>query len=274
MPESMNYTHILQLSDLHLPRQEVTALDWCQHRGQINAINNLRTVIDRVQRHHPQVDAVIVTGDIAQEPCQDTYRRFLELLRPLGIPVACTPGNHDDRAVFYAAIEASDFCSAGPLVLDEWAILAVDSVVDGANHGKISCAALSRLQAELDDHKHLPTMVITHHHPIPCGSPWMDDIGLAEAQQLLDTLANHPQVKALCYGHIHQEKQDRIGSIDFFAGPSTCLQFEPESWQQSFSDYRPAYRLYRLNSSGVIDSSVHRIEAPSCNQSWDNRKLA
>jgi Icc protein len=220
------------------------------------------------------LDAVIVTGDIAQEPTLDTYHRFIELLRPLGVPVCCTPGNHDRRDLFYNTITQSDICSSKPLQLERWSIISVDSVVDGADHGSVTPNTLARLEQDLQRYANRPTLVITHHHPLPCGSPWLDDKGLNNAQRLLDTLAKHPQVRVLCYGHIHQLKRDRIGEIELIAGPSTCLQFEPESWRQSFSDFRPAYNLLRLDDVGTVDCTVHRIEPDPTDQAWDQRKLA
>jgi 3',5'-cyclic AMP phosphodiesterase CpdA len=42
-------------------------------------------------------DVVLITGDCVDEGRVTEYQRFVELLRPLNIPVYVIPGNHDHR---------------------------------------------------------------------------------------------------------------------------------------------------------------------------------
>src|SRR5580700_794316 len=83
---------LVQLSDLHLRAGEA---------GQGPAAR-LRLVVQRVATLQPPPVAVLLSGDLADEPSDVAYEQVSELLAPLGVPVHAIPGNHDGRELLRA----------------------------------------------------------------------------------------------------------------------------------------------------------------------------
>ena len=88
---------ILHLSDTHI--QGVAGPD---RRG-VDPTASLRLMLAEL-RHQRDVDAVVVTGDLADDGSVAAYAIVRELVgdfaRSLGAPVFYTTGNHDERSAF------------------------------------------------------------------------------------------------------------------------------------------------------------------------------
>src|SRR5204863_6572219 len=52
-----------------------------------------------------QPDAVLVTGDIAEDPAPAVYADFRARMERLGVPVLCLPGNHDEPGAMARALD-------------------------------------------------------------------------------------------------------------------------------------------------------------------------
>ena len=105
-------------------------------------------------------------------------------------------------------------------------------------------------------------MVCLHHHPIKCGSHWLDGHDLKNADALWDILHRHQNVKALVWGHIHQEyvsvHQHGEQSFPCYAPPSTCIQFKPNCYDFALDTLNPGYRWFNLYSDGRLETGVSR----------------
>ena len=85
---------MVQITDTHLleyPHLEFVGMQPEQ---------SFRAVIDLMRQQHSEIDLIVHTGDLAQNPTPVTYHRYLEHMNTLGIPFFHTPGNHDDVAYF------------------------------------------------------------------------------------------------------------------------------------------------------------------------------
>ncbi|HXR02678.1 MAG TPA: phosphodiesterase, partial [Pseudomonas sp.] len=74
-------------------------------------------------------------------------------------------------------------------------------------------------------------------------------------------LERFPQVKALLWGHVHQEFDQLRQGVRLMASPSTCIQFAPQSEDFKLDSRAPAYRWLRLHDDGQIETAVSRIAA-------------
>jgi Icc protein len=137
----------------------------------------------------------------------------------------------------------------------------LDSVVPNQAGGRISIEMLTKLDEELGMARQRHAMVCLHHHPVAMNSRWLDTVGLANANEFWSVIDSHPQVRAVVWGHVHQNFEGSRRGVRLLATPSTCAQFQPRSNEFVIDDQPPAYRLLTLHSNGAIDTGVHFLTA-------------
>ena len=84
-----NWT-IIQISDTHLMDQD--HLEFVR----MNPEQSFHHVMQHIVERHPQIDAFVHTGDLAQVPVPRTYQRYLDFMQSLKTPFYQVPGNHDN----------------------------------------------------------------------------------------------------------------------------------------------------------------------------------
>jgi 3',5'-cyclic-AMP phosphodiesterase len=208
---------LAQLSDPHI---EVGPGD----RGSAQA---LAAAVAAVLALRPLPDAVVVTGDIANDGAAAEYERAHELLAALPMPVHVLPGNHDDRD---ALRERFAVPGDGPLQyvaqVGDLRLVVCDTLRPGEDGGALDDGRLEWLEAQLDGEPHKPTIVAMHHPPMSIGLPVLDAIGIAEPERtaLGELLARSWQVRRLIAGHVHRTAFGVHGSCAVFTCASTHLQ--------------------------------------------------
>ena len=98
-----------------------------------------------------------------------------------------------------------------------------------------------------------------HHRAQPTGSRWIDDKGLEDADTLRARLLEHPNLRAVLWGHVHQEYHRNIDQVEWMSTPSTCVQFLPGSIEFAVDNAAPGYRRLQLHRNGRIETQVERI---------------
>ena len=88
------------------------------------------------------------------------------------------------------------------------------------------------------------------------GSAWLDSVGMANGDEVLERLRNLGRVRALAFGHVHQEYDDDYEGIRILATPSTCRQFKPDSDEFAVDENPPAYRRIELGADGTVATEV------------------
>jgi Icc protein len=73
---------------------------------------------------------------------------------------------------------------------------------------------------------------------------------------VLERLRTLRRVRALTFGHVHQEYDDDYEGIRILATPSTCRQFAPGSDEFAVDDRPPAYRRFELGPNGDLKTEV------------------
>jgi Icc protein len=158
-----------------------------------------------------------------------------------------------------AALAQPPFQVGGHVDVGAWRIVLVDSCVPGSAGGRISAAEFEALRRALDGcERHV--MVCVHHQPLRMASRWLDAVGIENATEFLELLDAHPQVRAICWGHVHQSLDTRRRGVRLLATPSTCVQFLPLSDQFALDRRPPAYRRLRLQADGSLDTEVVWLE--------------
>ena len=81
-----------------------------------------------------------------------------------------------------------------------------------------------------------------------------------EGRDLFAVLDRFPQVKAVLWGHVHQEIDRERNGVRLLASPSTCIQFAPGSEDFNVSEEAPGYRWLRLHADGRLETGVERVK--------------
>jgi 3',5'-cyclic-AMP phosphodiesterase len=235
---------LLQLTDCHLAEDPAQS-----YRGQ-NADANLKSLLPACRALAP--DAVVLTGDLADDASPAAYQRLVEIVDGLADCIAWLPGNHDDRAVMTEIFDAAGF-QAGP-VLDwgGWQIALLDSAVPDRPEGHLDKTRLAPLDSLKADQ---PALVFVHHQPLPVGAPWIDKYGLVEADQLWEKLAGTP-VRAVGFGHVHQNFVGRHQGIACLATPSSVANSQSQTEKFTPDPTGPKARWFRLADDGRWQSGL------------------
>ncbi|MHC6227708.1 3',5'-cyclic-AMP phosphodiesterase [Pseudomonas sp. X10] len=245
--------HVVQLSDSHLFAEVGGAL-----LG-MNTRDSLQRVVAQIRREQPCIDLLLATGDLSQDGSEASYDCFRQLTDPLGAPARWLSGNHDETQVMARVTQGSELRRT-VTDIGQWRIVMLDSAVSGATHGWLDDEQLKRLDDALSDAPQRHCLVCFHHQPVPIGCAWMAPIGLRNADALFDVLKGYPQVRALLWGHIHQEWDQHRDGLRLLASPSTCIQFAPGSDDFKVSEEKPGYRWLRLHADGRLETGVSRVE--------------
>ena len=255
MPDSDQELLILQLSDTHLHATRQSRM-----RG-VNTHDTLKQALDhvRAQAQWPP-DLVLATGDLVQDESRDGYEMFRDLLRPLGVDVACIPGNHDDPALMRYVLSEPPFQVGGTIEMGGWGIILLDTFLFGNDGGELGANALCELanQLELLGERH--ALIAMHHQPIDMGSAWLDGVGLKDSEAFLGLVDGFPNVSGVLWGHVHQASDRLRGKVRMLSTPSTCSQFRPHTDHFALDDRPPGYRWLKLQPDGQIDTELVWVE--------------
>ncbi len=243
---------LVQLSDSHLfADADVTLLG-------MNTRDSLQRVIDLVREQQPPVHLVLATGDLSQDGTLASYQQFRAMTAPMGAPARWLPGNHDEPQIMADAAVHSDLLE--PVVdVGNWRVTLLDSAVPGSVPGYLQDQQLQLLVQALSEAPNRHHLVCLHHHPVSIGCAWMEPIGLRNPDALFAVLDRFPQVKAVLWGHVHQEIDGERNGVRLLASPSTCIQFAPGSEDFQVSDQAPGYRWLRLHADGRLETGVERV---------------
>ncbi len=222
-----------------------------------------RQVMVAAHEEQGSPDFYLLTGDLSQDETEGSYRRFAEAAQELNSPTYYLPGNHDVRPMMQTAFDlhGRPFRSDTSFVCGDWKVILLDTQVEGQVGGHLRASELARLDAELSAHPELHTLVTLHHHPLPVGSDWIDQIKVGNNTEFLAVIDKHKHVRAVLCGHIHQEFDQMRKGVRYLGTPSTCVQFKPRSQAFAVDALPPGYRWFNLNPDGKIETGVGRVES-------------
>ncbi|URR35263.1 3',5'-cyclic-AMP phosphodiesterase [Thermosynechococcus sp. HN-54] len=247
--------HLIQLSDLHL-----FATDEGRLLG-LPTAQSLAAVLAAIRNRFP-ADALLLTGDLAQEPVAATYERLATAFGDFTCPVYWIPGNHDEPRVMLPALEHPPLRGDRQIPLGAWQGILLNSQVDGKVHGEFSTETLNWLDEQLGAASDRPTLIALHHPPFETGAPWLDSSRLQNPEQFFAVLDRHPQVKLVLFGHIHQEFATERQGVTYLGCPSTCIQFLPLAPEFSLEPIGPGFRQLWLHPDGTFRTQIERVEIP------------
>lgn len=243
---------LLQLSDPHLFADSGTSLQG------VDTEASFRAVLGQALGEHPTAAALLLTGDLAQDESADAYRRLGQLLQATHLPAHLIPGNHDNTKLMQA-LDGGHVHTQRSARYGNWRLIMLDSQRPGSEGGHLSDHELRDLQAALNDDPDSHTLICLHHNAVDTGSAWLDTMTLDNSDALFGILDHHLQVRAVLWGHVHQQQEGRYGDIHLLGCPSTCFQFKPNCQDFTLDPIAPGYRWLRLFPDGSLETGIMRV---------------
>lgn len=242
---------IAQITDTHL---------YADPGGKLLGLNTrlcLQQVVALAADRNPQL--VVATGDLTHDGSPVAYQQVRECFDRLRLPVYCLPGNHDEAGALRDCMNGDRYHSTAYVQVSGWQLAFVDSTVKGSDGGHLVSRELTRLDEALTLAPNLPAIVWLHHQPVPIGSRWLDSMAVDNPDDFFRIIDRHPQVRAIVWGHVHQCFEHTYRGIQLLAGPSSCIQFLPNSEGFAIDQIPPGYRWFDLYSDGRFTTGVERL---------------
>ncbi|MET9762328.1 metallophosphoesterase [Streptomyces sp. NPDC006372] len=242
---------LAHISDLHLD-------------GSPRATERAERVRDRLWELPGRVDAVLVTGDIADNATEPEYE---EAARLLGLrdgdapfPVLTCPGNHDNRAPYRKALLGRPGAE-GPVnsahVFDDGAVLMCDSSIPGSDEGELDEETYDWIETTLDElDDGLPALLAFHHPPVPLHHPLPDSYPLRHPDRLAGLLERRPGIAGLITGHAHTAAATSFAGRPLVVGPGVTwtLRLPWEGERAADRDAPPGLAFHVLDDAGRLTS--------------------
>ncbi|WP_406103371.1 metallophosphoesterase [Streptomyces sp. NBC_01003] len=205
---------LAQISDLHLD-------------GTPRATARARRVIDHLRALAGPLDALLVTGDIADHGAESEYEEAAELLGlhdgDAPFPVLTCPGNHDSRAPYRKAL-LREPAAEGPVNrahhVGGAVVLMCDSSIPGADEGRLDEETYGWLEDTLDRlDGETPVLLAFHHPPVALHHPLPDTYQLDRPRELAALLERRPEIAGIIAGHAHTPAATVFAGRPLMIGP-------------------------------------------------------
>lgn len=247
---------LLQLTDIHLttPGQTIAGRD-------PNA--NFEKALTHALTHHPDAEALFITGDLSDWGDEDDYLRLRTRLQSVAMPVHLCIGNHDDRPKMLTSfpdLADEDGHVQRVVPLSRGQAIIVDTWAEGTHAGhfcEIRAAWLSAALAAAPG----PVWLFMHHNPAPIGIAPMDLIMQRDAARLAETLRPHrAKIAHIFHGHCHLPLSGTFHGIPFSAPRGTNHAGWPDFSATRLlagADLAEAYAVILVRDDSTM---VHMVE--------------
>ncbi|GGT19197.1 metallophosphoesterase [Nonomuraea spiralis] len=230
---------LAQISDLHLD-------------GTDRATRRATYVMDYLRALPRPVDALLVTGDIADHGAEAEYEQAAQILAA-PFPVLTCPGNHDVRTAYRKALLRKP-SAPGPVNrvhhVAGTAILMCDSTIPGRDEGRLDAETLAWMHATLDGlAPDTPALIAFHQPPVVLHHPLPDSGRLESPGDLAALLDAHPQVVAVLTGHAHTAAASTFAGRPLIVAPAVTwtLRLPWEGDQPADRDQPPGLAFHILD---------------------------
>ncbi|GAA2565623.1 MULTISPECIES: phosphodiesterase [Streptomyces] len=247
---------LAHISDLHLDASP-------------RATERAERVRDLLWRLPGRVDALLVTGDVADHGTEAEYE---EAARILGLrdgsapfPVLVCPGNHDSRAPYRKALLGRP-AADGPVnemrVFDGGAVLMCDSSIPGSDEGELDEETYAWIEASLDGlDADRPALLAFHHPPTALHHPLPDSYRLRNPGRLAALLDRRPSIAGLITGHAHTPAATVFAGRPLMVGPGVTwtLRLPWEGDQIADRDAPVGLAYHVLDDTGLLTSHFRTV---------------
>lgn len=196
--------------------------------GAVDSEAFLRQLFREVIASGVRPEAVVFTGDLADEGEVEAYTKLRSIVEPaceaLGAQVIWAMGNHDNRANFRAELldqPGNDSSVDHSYFINGLRIITLDTSVPGFHHGEISPEQLDWLANELKTSAPDGTILALHHPPVPSVLDLAVLVELRD-QAALARVIHDSDIRSIIGGHLHYSTFSTFAGIPVSVASSTC----------------------------------------------------
>lgn len=243
---------LVQLSDTHL---------YADAGGRLLGVNtrdSLAQVLALLDTEGLGGHDLVVSGDLVHDESAEGYRRLGQMLNGDRRQLYFLPGNHDDPALMQDLLPGQVVIDRQGFGYGNWRVLVFSSHQPGEVAGRLGAAALDWLRRELADETAEHVLIFLHHPPVAVGCAWLDELALLDGEALLAVAGASGRVRAIAFGHVHQEYASCHQGMHLLGVPSTCAQFRPGAREFATIDSPPGCRLLSCYPDGRLQTRVMR----------------
>ncbi|WP_330342649.1 metallophosphoesterase family protein [Streptomyces sp. NBC_00557] len=224
---------ILHLSDTHLDRSGGPDEDGADGTAAlVRLLGELGQLDD--------LDAVVVTGDVADDGSHEAYTRAHDLLSGYasrrGANVFYTTGNHDERTAFADVLgsghvqpevvyEGAAGERAAATTVHGWRLITLDTLVPGKGYGRLDAGQLNWLRELLASPAPLGTVLAFHHPPVALDVDVQRALGLHNSAELAEAIRGTDVQLILC-GHFHLQILARLEQATVWVTPGVVSRID------------------------------------------------
>ncbi|MFC0113669.1 metallophosphoesterase [Kibdelosporangium aridum] len=185
------------------------------------SIERATRVFDYLNGLPGDIDAILVTGDLADHGLVEEYEKVAKLFSGPQTLLHC-PGNHDSRGP-YREVLLGESAGDGPINqahrVGEAVFAMCDSSIPGRSDGFLADETLEWLETVLIDAGDAPVFVCFHHPPVLLHVPFIDGIKQNGEDRLAALITRYPNVVAVLCGHAHTSAASTFAGLPLLVAP-------------------------------------------------------
>lgn len=237
---------IIHISDLHIADNgaPIWDTDTCAHFDM--AIRRISAERD--------VDAIFITGDIADNGSVWAYEYVDRAMALIGIPTYVCPGNHDWLPNMHMTM---NYCQMRRNIkIGDWNFILLDSTMVDPDDPTKNRARGSLKDEDLEyieqssNESESSICLVMHHSPIEPGG-WMNKKLLENRVAFKNLISTLQQVKLVLFGHVHYPMIEKCASAIYASAPSVGFAFDKNLPKYQISSGDEGYNILHIEGNDV-----------------------
>lgn len=229
---------LVHISDIHLVENGnvIWGTDTKLHFDR--AIDKINSIKD--------IDAIFVSGDLADDGSLWAYQYIDEAFKSLRIPTYCCPGNHDNIEFMLNDFKPSFIETREHVTIKDWDFYLFNTAVKGMARGFLTEEKLKSIK-EIISSTNRPIGFIFHHPPIEPGG-WLNRRLLEDRDNFNSLISNCPNVKLVLFGHIHYHLKQTINKVLYSSATAIGYAFDKELPKFQIADGKEGFNLIEISN--------------------------